>query len=108
MSEHSPLPWHFYELPDREPDGCGYIRSGDQRFEVSHHGDTGRSRAENLANADLIIRAVNAHADLVAALDDLCDVIESDEEHGAGADEPDCPICDAIRKARAALAKVIS
>lgn len=71
MSNHSPLPWHFYELPDRRPDGVGYIRSGDQRFEVSHHGDTGRSREENLANADLIIRAVNTHDKLVAALDGM-------------------------------------
>lgn len=67
MAEHTPTPWHFEELEHR-PDGCGYIRHETDRFEISHHGDTGRTREENLANAALIVKAVNSHDALVNAL----------------------------------------
>jgi hypothetical protein len=43
-------------------------------------------------------------ARLREALENLCKQIEATEEHGAEADEDFCPVCDAIRKARAALA----
>jgi hypothetical protein len=70
MGEHTPLPWHFDELEHR-PDGCGYIRHESDRFEISHHGDTGRSREENLANAAFIVKAVNNHDALVAEVEKL-------------------------------------
>lgn len=53
---HTPGPWHFYELPSK-PDGLGYIRCEGDSLEISHHGDMGRSREENLANANLTIAA---------------------------------------------------
>lgn len=70
MSGHTELPWHFEELESR-PDGCGYIRCKTDNLEISHHGDTGRSREENLANAALLINGSNSHADLVKALEEI-------------------------------------
>ena len=65
---HTPLPWKFVELAPK-PDGIGYIRPEDEdRKEITHHDDMGRSRQENLANADLIVRSVNSHDALVEAL----------------------------------------
>ena len=81
MAEHTPTPWHFDELTDR-PDGLGYVRCETDNLEISHHGDRGRSRDENLANAAFIVKAVNNHVALVKALGDLleyCDV-DSDGE----------------------------
>lgn len=60
ISKATPRPWQFDELRGGHPDGCGYIRPVEGDFhEIAHHGDMGRSRDENLANAALIISAVN-------------------------------------------------
>jgi hypothetical protein len=68
MGEHTPTPWHFEELAGGSRDGCGYVRCETDHLEISHHGDMGRSREENLANAALIVKAVNNHDALVKAL----------------------------------------
>lgn len=94
MSEHTPTPWYFFEL-DRRPDGCGYIRVETDNFEISHHGDMGRSREENLANAAFIVKACNSHDALVKALEDIREL-----ECG--------PLNQASAIAREALAKVSS
>ena len=60
MAEHTQTPWYFEEL-ERNPDGCGYIRCDTDSLEISHHGDRGRSRDENLANAAFIVDACNNH-----------------------------------------------
>ena len=70
VSEHTPTPWHFEELSQR-PDGCGYLRCETDNLEIAHHGDMGRSREENLANAAFIVKAVNNHDALVKALTEL-------------------------------------
>lgn len=59
---YTKLPWHFDELEGGKPDGCGYIRCETDNLEISHHGDMGRPRDENLANAAFIVEAVNSHA----------------------------------------------
>ena len=52
----TPGPWQFYEL--QGDDGLGYIRPFDEDGkEIAHHGDSGRSQAENVANARLIAAA---------------------------------------------------
>lgn len=57
-------PWSFDELGGSKPDGLGYIYGpGGHRYidEITHHGVAHRSREENLANAELIVRAVNSY-----------------------------------------------
>lgn len=58
-------------------------------------------------------RAINAYADgqrainaeLLEALQELCDYVAADEEHGDGAFDGSCLICAAHLKARAVIAK---
>jgi selenocysteine lyase/cysteine desulfurase len=61
-------PWSFQQDSITERDGCGYISDADGNH-ISHHGNINRSRAENLANAAFIVRAVNSHDVLVKALE---------------------------------------
>lgn len=50
----TPGPWWFYELPHDDGLHMGYIRPDpEDGLEISHHGDMGRSGAENLANGHL-------------------------------------------------------
>ncbi len=93
-TKHTPLPWRL------EPNGpCFNIKSPDR---VEHFailvGMGHNNPGEFKANANLIVRAVNAHDDLVAALSDL-------KCHVAGLGDPmgdDGPLLEA---ADAALAK---
>jgi len=69
-------PWSFDELGGSKPDGLGYIYGpGGHRYidEITHHGVAHRSREENLANAALIVRAVNAHPNLLSVLKQIED-----------------------------------
>lgn len=52
----------------------------------------------DLMNENANLRSELAKARLIMA--ELCDQIEATEEHGGGADESDCPICEAMRDAR--------
>ena len=62
---HTPGPWQFYELLDHAHDGLGYIRTvPEDGLEIAHHGDSGRSRSENVANGHLLAAA----PDMLAAL----------------------------------------
>ena len=57
-SKHTQGPVYFYPL--RGEDGLGYIRPvAEDGREILHHGDMGRSREENEANAALIVEAFN-------------------------------------------------
>lgn len=63
MSEHTPLPWATDNddpviIVNAEGSSLGEITSGDPYI----------GRHEELANAAFIVRAVNCHAELVAAL----------------------------------------
>ena len=80
MTNATPGPWTFYELTESrvtgKSDGLGYIRpltaqDFDNR-EIAHHGDSQRSREENIANARLI-----------AAAPDLLDALWVCTEHNA-------------------------
>jgi hypothetical protein len=70
MSEHSPLPWRVFTHPSGTKlvgvggkDGQGILDAG---FGVWAWEDP-----QGMANAALIVRAVNAHAQLVAALEEI-------------------------------------
>jgi len=77
MSNRTPTPWHFEEL-DRRPDGCGYLRCAADNLEISHHGDMGRSREENLANAAFIVTASNHFDDLIACVRASLNMVDGD------------------------------
>jgi len=58
-------PWKTY-APDAWTDGISYIRPADEDgMEIAHHGDAGRSRVANEANAALIVHLVNSAPALV-------------------------------------------
>lgn len=65
-----------------------------------------RSPAETKSIAVQVIKAVNHHEDLVKALEVLCDELACDEQHGDDADDPDCMICRAYKRATRVLADV--
>ena len=72
MSEHSPLPWSIVgSLVDQlyyigganaicDIHRSGYVENGDSRFH--------RTPKEDEANAEFIVKAVNCHDELLAAL----------------------------------------
>ena len=65
---HTSGPWQFYELLDRAHDGLGYIRTvPEDGLEIAHHGDSGRSRSENVANGHLLAAAPDMLAALIYA-----------------------------------------
>ena len=65
---HTPGPWQFYELLDHAHDGLGYIRTvPEDGLEIAHHGDSGRSWSENVANGHLLAAAPDMLAALYAA-----------------------------------------
>jgi hypothetical protein len=84
MSEHSPLPWRVFTHPSGTKlvgvggkDGQGILDAG---FGVWAWDDP-----QGMANAALIVRAVNAHAQLVETLEKVndwlvCHSIASDED----------------------------
>lgn len=65
-TEHTPTPWRFNEHPTY----ADFTIWGDNGLVavVTELGD-GLTYEQDCANARLIVRAVNAHADLVAALE---------------------------------------
>lgn len=62
--KHTPLPWKVVPAPK------GYVLIVDEtdRRNIAQISTNSRTKAENEANASLIVRAVNAHEGLVKAL----------------------------------------
>jgi hypothetical protein len=114
MSEHSPLPW----IKDNRCNIGPMFITDDQSNGMLD--DVACTYGENReADAALIVRAVNAHADLVAALGDLhqkagaiatwlnhWDVPFAAEDEYCGPTGDKESFFDALNKAAAALAKV--
>lgn len=63
MPEHTPTPWRVANGIDVRSEAIGFLAY------VSTAGARGRTLDEARANAALIVRAVNANADLLAALE---------------------------------------
>ena len=97
---HTPTPW--------AADG-DELRDATGQHIAHAIGKDGATWAEQVANAALIVRAVNAHADLIAALLEMASMSESCECICGPESPPDhwttCPRSYSVR-ARAALAKV--
>lgn len=105
-AKHTPGPWKVFTSPDGlklvgigSTEGEGICDAG---FGVWRWND-----AEGVANAELIVRAVNSHADMLAALDIAADHIKDLDggdpttETGWKSDE----LLGVWLKARAAIAK---
>lgn len=106
---HTPTPWQIRGTIDGESqiNGSGWVDLAPctEEFKVIgslyHHHHTGE---QNLANAEFIVKAVNAHADLVAALKGVTDLYTSLVHSGdAGFWDPEEE--EPIVAAREALAK---
>lgn len=87
MAEHTPTPW--------KASGNG-IHKGIRCVATTDYIDrrSGEEFKEACANAEFIVRACNAHDDLLAACEAICGVFEGQE---------DAPLY--VLKARAAIAK---
>lgn len=83
-AEATKLPWTFHNIStSRENDGLGYIE-GPDGIEIAHHGSNRKSKDENLANAALIVRAVNHFEAVVNCLKDTkvhIDIILNNGRH---------------------------
>jgi hypothetical protein len=99
----APLPWNF---KFDENSGNTKIGAATEVVGIIYQQGYPRSSEEN---AEFIVRAVNAHDDLVAALEYLLtDALGDNQVAGCGCyvcSEHESPYGDAITKARAALAK---
>lgn len=113
--KHTPTPWRIEQHPNPK---MGFGIYGNERSPISAvylfpSGETEICNYLTEANAELIVRAVNAHDDLVAALEKLTKIwsdYSSQEMYGehlrAGIEEIDFDAwTDAHDKARAALEK---
>lgn len=89
---HSPLPWYI----GMRPGPMIYGQKGEQIADMTMLmlGDQ-----ENRANAALIVRAVNSHAEIVAALENL---IAAENDYG---DPDNVAINQALAAATSALAR---
>lgn len=95
LSAAEPRPWILHPLPARE------VWLKREHWAIGRRGGKGVALAfgEDDANAALIVKAVNLHDELVAALRGLVEEIETD----GGVDTSEWPLLD---EARAVLAKV--
>jgi hypothetical protein len=102
-------PWKFVPMTSRREDsadGFGYIRPADEDGrEIAHYGDADRSRSENIANAAFIVRAVNCHDDLLAALKFVADITGEELEHAQVGTGAEVALRHANRRASAAITK---
>jgi hypothetical protein len=102
MTDTTPRPWGLFEV-----DGDGFAITS----QVVHTNSKGGTWKEyvaqmipNSADAALIVTAVNAHDDLVKALEDFTNTYSEElQEHGYSLEEADEH--DLIARARSALAK---
>jgi hypothetical protein len=106
--EHTPLPWSTGGIFNPKSDNptvniWGPIPVGKQSGKIIAH-------AISVKDANLIIRSVNAVPDLVAALDDLIDILSGAQSgfiSGSDTDQTwDIARSNRLNNARAALARV--
>ena len=94
--QHTPTPWNYDStwalIMGPKGEEIGAIHAGSTK-------DGARVRTlEAKANAEFIVRAVNAHDDLVALLKELHGVLDGGIE-GHLEHRPNCRFCITIRKA---------
>ncbi len=109
MVEHTPTPWVLVPDPDIAGHrGSDSVRAGDWEISVYRNSAIGNSR-EGDANAALIVKAVNHHAELVEALRRLMGSIGPASQRETANDSGHAPVVlywEDIRRARAILAKI--
>lgn len=102
-SKHTPTPWFASEDGDGENYGASTLVDARNGYIASVGAPFAEVAEENLANAAFIVRAVNAHDDLVAALHEYMSQFGQALEAYGIAFTDSQKIADA--KARAALAR---
>ena len=95
MSEHTPTPWATKEEMIHAEDGDGRTIAT-----MNHH-----QRGHNDADAEFIVRAVNAHDKLLAVLEDLLDDVYCVVDFGCPFEDPNNCMHTTVMAARAAIAK---
>ena len=97
-AKHTPTPWSIVPQNDGSSIIAKMHEDASKGFRIVCHAWLRRdSQAEDQANAAFIVRAVNAHDDLVAALSNLVAIIEDGNKATTESSSYAC--------ARAALAK---
>jgi hypothetical protein len=103
---HTPGPWVALTSEDHGTVASFPVRAGKKAIAAVWCRFGGyRVNWESLRGGRANARLIAAAPDLIAALRNLADEICADEEHSDGTGEGDCPICNAIRVARAAIIK---
>jgi hypothetical protein len=104
MSKHTATPWHLYKS---QYDGRLYVltepRTNDPfKGRTICHSDGSKEGEQNMR---FIVKAVNNHERLVAALKQCEDIIGMARLQGKLSDNAQSPVNDALIAARAAIAK---
>ena len=98
MGQHTPRPWTHWSA---RPHGVLFeVTVGSCEFGAQPALAVGRTMEEADANAALIVRAVNAHDSLVAAVQAGINALEPFAE----GENDDNPLCVVLKKMEAALA----
>lgn len=95
---HTPTPWAADEAESGGSRILSTVNGANIAFTDYLNDASLKEPREDFANAQLIVRAVNAHDELVNALGLLVAFVDSDDEEGPA-------IGEVIEQARAALAK---
>ncbi len=98
MADHTATPWKVFTTPD----GFKLVGIGSQEGEGildCGFGVWAWDDAEGVANANLVVKAVNAHDALVNALEELISL-------SAAMDDCNCTSCHLVQQARALLASI--
>ncbi len=83
---HTPLPWVVMPLPARRYAASVGVKTGPLSFEcVADMPETNRVGTSGAANAALVVKAVNAHADLLAFVEKMANPPAGQISHGEAA-----------------------
>lgn len=97
--KHTPAPWHYYE----HSHDLKFV-VGDATTAIAHICPSGRRKLDE-ANAAFIVRAVNSHEELLAALYNLKTWIEADAKGYCAKELRAVSLERHLAVARAAIAK---
>lgn len=99
-AQHTPGPWHWQGTM-KHPKSNSYLTNKDNKHILFiYYSDTVLD-----ADAEFIVRACNAHDDMLAALEACLEHPGLDECDIDNVDFGQEPVCETIRLARAAIAK---
>lgn len=107
QAQHSPLPWRLNRLGgDEHP----YVTLKSGQFDVVSGRYSGMGIAQDMADAEFIVRACNSFDDLLAACEMAQDGLAyhygpNGDYHNATMNQPRCGFCETYASVEAAIAK---